>query len=264
MNTGRTPGPAHPVVSKEEWLRARVALLAREKDLTRQRDELSRQRRELPWVRVEKTYRFAGPKGTEALADLFRGRSQLVVYHFMFGPDWEEGCPSCSLLCDHVDGALVHLEHRDVTLTAVSRAPFPKIEAFKRRMGWRFPWVSSHGSDFNYDFHVSATDEEKRGGKVYYNYRTEDFLVEDLPGISVFLKDADGRIYHTYSAYARGGEPLIGAYAWLDLVPKGRDEEGLAFTMAWVRHHDRYGADYAVDRDATYRPPAETSQQRSG
>ena len=166
MKTEENPRPAHPVVSSEEWLRARLALLAREKELTRQRDELSRKRRELPWVRVEKLYRFDGPQGTETLADLFRGRSQLMVYHFMFGPTWEEGCPSCSFLCDHVDGALVHLEHRDVTLTAVSRAPLPKIETFKRRMGWRFPWVSSHGGDFNYDFHVSATQEDLRNRRM--------------------------------------------------------------------------------------------------
>ncbi len=235
------PGPEHAVVSREEWLRARKAFLTREKELTRKRDELSRERRELPWVRVEETYRFEGPDGVETLADLFRGRSQLIVYHFMFGPDWEEGCPSCSFVCDHIDGALVHLEHRDVTLTAVSRAPLAKIKAFKKRMGWRFPWVSSHGSDFNYDFHVSATDDEKRKGKFYYNYRTraEDFH-DELPGISVFFKDDDGRVYHTYSAYARGVEPFIGTYAWLDLVPKGRDEDGLEFPMEWLRHHDRY------------------------
>ncbi len=257
------PGPAHAVVSRDEWIRARKALLSREKQLTRQRDELSRQRRELPWVRVDKAYRFEGPDGVETLADLFRGRSQLIVYHFMFGPDWEEGCPSCSFLCDHVDGALVHLGHRDVTLTAVSRAPFAKIKAFKKRMGWRFPWVSSHGSDFNYDFHVSATDEERRKGKVDYNYRTEEFMVEDLPGVSVFFKDEDGRVYHTYSTYARGGEPFIGTYAWLDLVPKGRDEDDLEFTMAWVRHHDRYGKGYAVHRTADYQPPAGAARKRS-
>jgi predicted dithiol-disulfide oxidoreductase (DUF899 family) len=258
MSSNKSLTLSHAVVSREEWLRARVALLALEKAHTRQRDELSRKRRELPWVEIEKTYRFEGPHGTETLADLFRGRSQLIVYHFMFGPEWEEGCPSCSLLCDHIDGTLVHLDHRDVTLTAVSRAPFAKIEAFKKRMGWRFPWVSSHGSDFNFDFHVSATVEQIRAGQVHYNYQTSDFGMDELPGISVFYKSAGGRIYHTYSAYARGGEPPMGVYAWLDLVPKGRDEEGLAFTMAWVRHHDRYGDDDPIDRSATDRTPLRT------
>jgi predicted dithiol-disulfide oxidoreductase (DUF899 family) len=256
MKNVKNPGPAHAVVSREEWLRARTALLAREKEHTRQRDELGRERRALPWVRIEKPYRFESPHGAETLADLFRGRSQLIVYHFMFGPDWEEGCPSCSLLADHIDGALVHLEHRDVTLLAVSRAPLAKIQAFQRRMGWRFPWVSSHGSDFNHDFGVSFTSEELARGKVLYNFRMEEGFVEDLPGISSFFQDEGGRVYHTYSTYARGCEPPIGVYDWLDYAPKGRDEDDLAFTMAWVRHHDRYGAQYAVDRAAEYRPPA--------
>jgi predicted dithiol-disulfide oxidoreductase (DUF899 family) len=251
-------------VSREEWLQARVALLERETAHTRERDALARERRALPWVRIVKPYRFEGPDGVQSLAGLFRGRSQLIVYHFMFGPDWEEGCPSCSFVSDHLDGALVHLAHRDVTLTAVSRAPWPRIDAFRARMGWRFPWVSSHGSDFNQDFHVSATAEERRTGKVLYNYRTSDFQVEDLPGLSVFFKDVDGRAFHTYSAYARGVEPLVGAYTLLDLVPKGRDEDGLAFPMAWVRHHDRYGDDYAVDRAAHYRPPAGAQARHSG
>jgi predicted dithiol-disulfide oxidoreductase (DUF899 family) len=255
MKPDTKTGPAHAVVTRDVWLRARTALLAREKEHTRQRDELARQRRELPWVRIDKAYRFDGPRGVETLADLFRGRSQLLVYHFMFGPDWDEGCPSCSLLCDHVDGALVHLEHRDVSFTAVSRAPFARIESFRRRMGWRFPWVSSGGSDFNHDFGVSFTAEELASGKVTYNFRTEDAFVEDLPGISAFYREEDGHIYHTYSTYARGGEPLIGVYAWLDYAPKGRDEDGLRFTMSWVRHHDRY-EDYALDPEAGYRPPA--------
>jgi predicted dithiol-disulfide oxidoreductase (DUF899 family) len=233
---------AHPVVSREEWLKARTALLIKEKEHTRQRDELARQRRELPWVRIEKEYRFATARGEEKLADLFRGRSQLLVYHFMFAPDWEEGCPSCSFVCDHVDGALVHLEHRDVTFTAVSRAPLAKIEAFKKRMGWRFPWVSSGGSDFNFDFAVSFTQEQLAKGKVVYNYQLDNGY-EELPGISAFFKDGDGRVYHTYSTYARGVEPQVGTYAWLDYAPKGRDEEGLDFTMSWVRHHDRYDQD---------------------
>jgi predicted dithiol-disulfide oxidoreductase (DUF899 family) len=227
-------------VSREDWVAARKDLLRKEKEFTRLRDQLSAVRRDLPWVKVEKTYVFDGPDGKETLAELFAGRSQLVVYHFMFGPGWEQGCPSCSYLSDHIDGALVHLAHRDVTLLAVSRAPLARIEAFRKRMGWRFKWVSSHGSDFNYDFHVSFTEEDKAKGRVYYNYEMQDFMVEELPGASVFYKDASGDVFHTYSSYARGLDLLVGTYNYLDLVPKGRDEAGLAFTMAWVRHHDRY------------------------
>lgn len=235
--------PSHKVVSREEWLEARRAHLAKEKDFTRLRDEVSRQRRELPWVRVEKRDVFDGPGGKETLADLFGGRSQLIVYHFMFGPGWEQGCPSCSFLSDHIDGALVHLAHRDVTLVAVSRAPLSQIEAFKKRMGWRFKWVSSSGSDFNYDYHVSFTKEEMAKGKVYYNYDLREFGSEEAPGTSVFYKDGTGAIFHTYSSYARGLDMLVGAYNYLDLVPKGRDEAELPWTMAWVRHHDRYDDD---------------------
>jgi predicted dithiol-disulfide oxidoreductase (DUF899 family) len=255
MKTIETSIPGHKVVSREEWLKARQAHLAKEKELTRLRDELSRQRRELPWVKVEKNYVFDGPQGKETLADLFDGRSQLIVYHFMFGPGWEEGCPSCSFLSDHIDGALVHLNARDVTLVVVSRAPLPKIETFKRRMGWRFKWVSSYENDFNYSYHVSFTKDEMAKGKVYYNYAMTEFGSEEAPGISVFYKDGTGDVFHTYSAYARGGDILIGAYNYLDLVPKGRDEDSLAFTMAWVRHHDRYGNDYFVDKKAMYSPP---------
>src|SRR5712692_4267371 len=192
------------IVSRDEWLVARKAHLAREKELTRLRDQVSAERRELPWVRVEKPYVFDGPDGKETLADLFDGRSQLVVYHFMFGPGWEEGCRSCSFLADHIDGALVHLAHRDVTLLAVSRAPLPQIEAFKQRMGWRFKWVSSCGNDFNRDYHVWFTKDEMATGKVYYNYEMREFPSEEAPGISVFYKDETGDIFHTYSAYARG------------------------------------------------------------
>jgi predicted dithiol-disulfide oxidoreductase (DUF899 family) len=255
MKTSERPVLNHRVVSKEEWLVARKAHLEKEKELTRQRDELSRQRRELPWVKVDKNYVFDGPKGKETLADLFEGRSQLIIYHFMFGPGWEEGCPSCSLLSDHIDGALVHLNARDVTLAVVSRAPLPQIEAFKKRMGWRFKWVSSYANDFNYDYHVSFTKEELAKGKVYYNYAWQEFGAEEAPGASVFYKDSSGAVYHTYSEYARGGDILLGAYNYLDLTPKGRDEDGLAFTMAWVRHHDRYGDDYVVDPSANYSPP---------
>ncbi len=233
----------HKVVSNAEWLEARKEFLAKEKEFTRMRDELSRQRRELPWERVENNYVFDGPNGKETLADLFGGRSQLIVYHFMFGPGWEEGCPSCSFLSDHLDGALVHLAHRDVTLLAVSRAPLAEIEVFKKRMGWRFKWVSSNGNDFNRDYHVSFTKEETAQGTMYYNYAVGPFPSEEGPGASVFYKDESGEIFHTYSAYARGLDILIGTYNYLDLAPKGRDEDGLAFTMAWVRHHDKYEGD---------------------
>jgi predicted dithiol-disulfide oxidoreductase (DUF899 family) len=229
----------HKVVSRDEWIAARKAHLAKEKALTKARDQLSAERRALPWVRVEKTYVFETPEGKKTLADLFDGRSQLIVYHFMLGPDWGEGCPSCSYLADHFDGAAWHLPHRDVTLVAVSRAPLPEIEAYKKRMGWRFPWVSSYGDDFNYDFHVSFRPEQEEG-EVYYNYEMSDFESDEMPGLSVFIKDASGDIFHTYSAYARGLDILVGAYNFLDLVPKGRDEEELPWTMAWVRRHDDY------------------------
>jgi predicted dithiol-disulfide oxidoreductase (DUF899 family) len=233
--------PSHTIVSREEWREARKAHLAREKEFTRLRDKLSAERRAMPWVKVDKAYVFDGPKGEVTLADLFDGRRQLIVYHFMFGPGWEEGCPSCSFLADHIDGAAVHLAQRDVTLLAVSRAPLPRIEAFKKRMGWRFRWVSSHGTDFNFDYHVSFTKEEMAKGTVDYNFDPREFPSEEAPGISVFYKDEPGDVFHTYSAYARGLDLLVGAYNYLDLAPKGRDEDAMAFTMAWVRHHDRYG-----------------------
>jgi predicted dithiol-disulfide oxidoreductase (DUF899 family) len=229
------------VVSRDEWLAARKQHLKKEKEFTRLRDKLSAERRELPWVKVEKNYVFDGPKGKETLADLFDGRSQLIVYHFMFGPEWEQGCPSCSFLSDHIDGSVVHLAHRDVTFVVVSRAPMPKIEAFKKRMGWRFKWVSSYGSDFNFDYHVSFTKDEMAKGKVYYNYDMNAFPSDEGPGISVFYKDGTGDIFHTYSSYARGLDMLVGAYNYLDLVSKGRDEAELPWTMAWLRHHDKYG-----------------------
>jgi predicted dithiol-disulfide oxidoreductase (DUF899 family) len=230
----------HKVVSREDWIAARKAHLANEKALTKARDRLSAERRTLPWVRVEKTYVFDTPEGKKTLADLFDGRSQLIVYHFMLGPGWEEGCPSCSYLADHFDGAAWHLPHRDVTLLAVSRAPLAEVEAYKKRMGWRFPWVSSYGDDFNYDYHVSFTPEEVGKGEVYYNYEMGEFESDEMPGVSVFFKDPSGDIFHTYSAYARGVEVLAGAYNLLDLVPKGRDEEKLPWPMAWVRRHDEY------------------------
>ena len=230
----------HQIVSQEEWLARRKKLLSQEKEFTRLRDQLSAERRELPWVKVDKQYVFDGPDGKETLADLFDGRSQLIVYHFMFGPGWEQGCPSCSFVSDHIDGANWHLPQRDVTLLAVSRAPLPEIEAFKQRMGWGFKWVSSYGNDFNHDYHVSFTPDEMARGEVYYNYGMEQFPSEEAPGVSVFYKDPSGAIFHTYSAYARGLDMLVGAYNYLDLVPKGRDEADLPWTMAWVRHHDRY------------------------
>ena len=227
------------LVSEAEWLVARKDLLTREKELTRLRDEVSRHRRELPWVKVEKQYVFDGPNGKETLADLFDGRSQLIVYHFMFGPDWEEGCKSCSYLADHFDGANWHLPHRDVALAVISRAPLSKLEAYKKRMGWRFKWLSSHGNDFNFDYHVSFTKEDEENGTAYYNYARQEFISDELPGLSVFYKNEDGDVFHTYSAYARGLDILVGAYNFLDLVPKGRDENPDS-TMDWVRRHDEY------------------------
>lgn len=255
----------HPkVVSQDEWLTARKELLAKEKEFSRLRDELSRQRRALPWEKVEKTYTFETPGGKVTLADLFDKRSQLIIYHFMFGPGWKEGCPSCSFLGDHFDGSTIHLANRDVTLAVVSRATLPEIEAFKKRMGWRFKWVSSFGSDFNYDYHVSFTPEQRAQGKVYYNYGDTVFPSEEGPGLSVFAKDKDGDIFHTYSTYGRGLDIFLGAYNFLDHVPKGRDEEGLAHTMAWVRHHDKYADNYFADPKASYTQPASTGSSCCG
>jgi len=246
----------HKVVSRDEWLKARLELLAAEKELTRKKDELSRQRRELPWQRVEKNYVFEGPDGAVALRDLFDGRSQLVIYHFMLGPNWEEGCKSCSLLADHFDPTRIHLAHRDVTLAVVSRAPMARIAPFQKRMGWRFPWFSAFGSDFQDDYGVHFTKEEL-AGEVNYNYGRTRFGAEEAPGLSVFVKNEDGEIFHTYSTYARGLESLMGTYQFLDLVPKGRDEDGLTFSMSWVRHHDKYDDNYVVDSTVSYQPPSE-------
>jgi predicted dithiol-disulfide oxidoreductase (DUF899 family) len=229
------------VVSEAEWLISRKDLLNREKEFTRQRDALSAARRDLPMVKVEKEYVFEGLDGKETLADLFEGRSQLIIYHFMLGPGWEEGCKSCSYLADHFDGANWHLPHRDVTLVVVSRAPLPEIQAYQKRMGWRFKWVSSYGSDFNFDYHVSFTEEEEKKDKVYYNYTEDEFMSDELPGLSVFYKDEDGNVFHTYSTYARGLDTLVGTYNFLDLTPKGRDEDPES-TMSWVRRHDKYDA----------------------
>jgi predicted dithiol-disulfide oxidoreductase (DUF899 family) len=233
-----TPLADHPVVAHARWLEARKALLAHEKELTHLRDRVAAEVRALPWERIEKDYVFDTPEGRRTLAELFEGRSQLVVQHFMFGPGWQEGCKSCSFMADHAGGALAHLAARDVTFVAVSRAPLAEFEPFRQRMGWGFRWVSSAGSDFNHDFHVSFTPEES-AGKGTYNYHTVTQPHEELPGISVFYKDDAGRVFHTYSTYGRGVELMMGTYRFLDIVPKGRDE-GPGDGMAWVRHHDRY------------------------
>jgi predicted dithiol-disulfide oxidoreductase (DUF899 family) len=233
-------GASHSVVSREQWIAARKQLLAREKELTRLKDAIARERQALPWVRIDKRYVFDTPEGARTLAELFDGRRQLIVQHFMLAPGWEQGCKSCSYMADHSDGMTVHLEHRDVTLVAISRAPLNEIDRFRRRMGWQFKWVSSHGSDFNYDFAVSFTPEERAKGELNYNYGTWREASEELPGVSVFYKDDAGDVFHTYSTYARGVEVMMGTYNMLDLTPKGRDEDALTFTMEWVRHHDRY------------------------
>jgi len=232
--------PTHPVVNNEQWTSERKALLAREKELMRLHDEIARERRALPWVRADKHYVFDTPQGQRSLADLFEGRRQLMVQHFMFTPGKEQGCRSCSYMADHTDGALPHLAQRDLAFVAVSRAPIADIERFRQRMGWQFKWVSSGDGDFNYDFNVSFTPEEMARGEVYYNFTMQPFPLPDAPGISVFYKDDEGRIYRTYSAYGRGVEVMMHTYALLDLTPKGRQEEGLADTMSWVRHHDLY------------------------
>jgi predicted dithiol-disulfide oxidoreductase (DUF899 family) len=231
---------SHDVVSTDDWLEARKDLLDKEKEFTRLRDQLSQQRRDLPWERVDKDYRFAGPTGDVTLADLFAGRQQLIVYHFMFDPSDEEGCPSCSFWADNFNGIDVHLRQRDVSFVAVSRAPIAKLEAFKKRMGWSFTWVSSFASDFNYDLHVSFTPEELAREEAFYNYAMGNPGGTEREGVSVFYRDQQGQVFHTYSAFARGIDMLNGTYHYLDLVPKGRDEAGHDFPQFWVRHHDRY------------------------
>jgi predicted dithiol-disulfide oxidoreductase (DUF899 family) len=248
----------HLTASRNEWLAARLELLEAEKDLTRRSDEVAKRRQELPWVRVDKEYRFETDGGSASLADLFGGRSQLIIYHFMFGPDYDAGCPSCSSIADGFNGIAVHLANHDVALSAVSRAPLAKLQAFKRRMGWTFPWASSHGSDFNADFSVRFTEEQQREGGIEYNYRREGgwqlrgsdgpvaqiaamtgtdaaTYTRERPGVSAFALE-DGVVYHTYSAYSRGFDSLWGMYQWLDRAPKGRNETGV-----WWRHHDQYG-----------------------
>lgn len=230
------------IVTRDQWLARREALLARERELTHLRDEIARERRQLPWVRVAKDYVFATPQGRRKLADLFEGRGQLVVQHFMMGPGWEEGCKHCSYMADHADPMVPHLAQRDITFVAISRAPLAEIERFKRRMGWSFAWVSSHGTDFNFDYGVSFTDTDKGRDEVTYNYAKQPWIFDELPGISVFAKDESGAVFHTYSTYSRGVEAMMGTYSLIDLTPKGRDEakgEG----MAWVKHHDKYAAE---------------------
>jgi predicted dithiol-disulfide oxidoreductase (DUF899 family) len=233
----------HKVVSPAEWLEARKELLEQEKAWTRERDRLAEKRRALPWVRIEKDYVFDGPEGPVTLADLFDGRSQLVVYHFMFGPEWEEGCPGCSFLSDHIDGARRHFEHNDVSFAAVSRGPIERLDAYRRRMGWSFAWVSSAHSDFNFDFHVSFRAGTRESG-VFYNFAQQsDPGIDELSGTSVFCKDADGTIYHTYSTFARGGEVYLTAYSVIDIPPMGRNETNMGNLNDWVRRHDRYPDD---------------------
>jgi predicted dithiol-disulfide oxidoreductase (DUF899 family) len=229
----------HPVVSRQQWLAARKALLAREKELTHLGDQIARERRALPWVRMDKDYVFQSAEGPRSLADLFGNRHQLVMQHFMLAPGWEQGCKSCSYMADHTDPTLVHLAQRDTAFVAVSLAPLGEIERFRNRMGWKFPWVSSHGTDFNRVFHVTFTPEEKENGTGDYNFGGKPHGAE-LPGVSVFWKDDSGEVFHTYSTYGRGVEVMMHTYNLLDLTPKGRDEDGLEFTMSWVRHHDRY------------------------
>lgn len=229
----------HRVVSREEWLKERIALLAEEKELTRQRDALSAKLRQLPWVKVEQDYRFATPTGSVSLAELFGDKSQLIVYHFMFDPTWSQGCKSCSFIADHYDGIVTHLAHRDISFVTVSKAPIEKIDAFRARMGWTFPWVSGEANDFGRDFGVSFTDEELAGGEATYNFTGKAFGIRELPGLSVFAKDERGDVYHTYSVFARGLEDFLTAYRYIDLTPKGRDE-GQVGGMGWLRHHDRY------------------------
>ncbi len=241
----------HAIVDEKEWLSARKELLQKEKEFTRQRDEISRLRRELPWVKVEENYVFAGPQGNETLADLFAGKSQLIIYHFMFGPGWEEGCPSCSMVADHLEGSLTHLANRDVRVAVVSRARISQIEAFKKRMGWNFKWVSSFENGFNRDYNVSFSQQEVAQQNMYYNYQMQHFPSDEAPGLSAFYKDEEGNIFHTYSTYGRGLDILLGVYNFLDMAPKGRDEDALAYSMAWVRHHDRYPEDVVTTKSSS-------------
>ena len=230
----------HPVVAADRWIAERRALLAREKELMRLQDQIARERRALPWERVEQNYVFDTSRGQRSLAELFEGRRQLLVQHFMLAPGWAQGCPSCSYMADHTDGMTVHLAQRDTTLVAVSRAPLAEIARFRARMGWQFEWVSSHGSSFNYDFAVSFTPQAQASGEIHYNYGLLPFKAEEMPGVSVFCKDESGEVFHTYSTFGRGVEVMMGTYRMLDLTPMGRNERDVPNKMEWVRHHDRY------------------------
>ena len=231
----------HPqVASKDEWLRARQELIEQEKALLKMRDAVSAQRRALPWVKVDKDYRFHTAAGPTSLAQLFGDKPQLIVQHFMYGEDWAEGCPSCSFWADGFDGATIHLENRDAAFVAVSNTPLENIDAYKSRMGWSFDWVSSHGSDFNHDYQATFTPQQMEAGSVYYNFRDTTFPVSEAPGISIFALGEDGAVYHTYSCYSRGLDNMNVAYQYLDLLPKGRDEDALPHPMAWVKRHDQY------------------------
>jgi predicted dithiol-disulfide oxidoreductase (DUF899 family) len=256
--------PNHAVVSRAEWLEARKEFLEKEKRQTRLRDELSRERRALPWVKVDTNYVFEGLDGQETLAELFGDKSQLIVHHFMFSPDWEEGCVGCSFHSDHDEGALIHLENHDVGYVRVSRAPLAKIRAFNKRMGWHAKWVSSFGSDFNYDYNVSFTKDDVANGEANYNYAKTKDAIEELPGLSVFAMDEAGEIFHTYSCFGRGDEGAVSTYFYLDLTPKGRNETGPHHNlMDWVRHHDQYGFDGFVDATSLYRTGKVAYETRS-
>ena len=246
MSTATESMRSHRIVSRENWLKERLALLAEEKDLMRRRDALASRVRDLPWVKVDKAYTFDAPSGKKSLADLFGPRSQLMVYHFMFDPTWSQGCKSCSFIADHYNGIVTHLAHRDLSFVTVAKAPIEKIEQFRTRMGWTFPWVSSANTDFNHDYGVSFTDQELADEGSVYNFNRKPYPIRELPGLSVFVKDSRGTIYHTYSTYARGLDTFLGAYQFMDVTPKGRDEAG-AEGMAWLRHHDRYDDANFVD-----------------
>ncbi|MAY74251.1 MAG: thioredoxin [Phycisphaerae bacterium] len=240
MASSGTAVHGHRVVSRDEWLRERIKLLAEEKELTRRRDELAAKVRDLPWVKLDKPYAFESTEGEVKLADLFGPMSQLIVYHFMFDPTWSQGCKSCSFIADHYNPLVVHLAHRDISLVTVSKAPMAQIEPFRRRMGWSFPWVSFGDGDFGRDFGVSFSDEEIASGEALYNFSVPPIAIREFPGLSVFFKDENGDIYHTYSQFARGLEDFLTAYRYIDLTPKGRNEESTG-GMGWLRHHDRYG-----------------------
>ena len=261
--TNTSTNPMNQTVPREQWIAARKKLLVKEKEATRLRDQLSAERRQLPWVKIEENYVFETLDGRRSLAELFAGRSQLVVYHFMFGPDWQEGCPSCSYVSDNIDPTLPHLAARDVKVVMVSRAPLAKLQAFKQRMGWRFDWVSSHGTDFNTRFHVSFSKEELAQGKVNYNYTLQEFSSAEGPGLSVFYKNAAGEILHTYSTYGRGLDAIMSTYTILDMAPKGRDEVQLSFPMEWIRYHDRYETNQFADADKPYWPETESASAPS-